>query len=172
MHPHAKHLSTFASISTSKSLTLRRVLSNANDPLLNCFWIAPIASSRKFRRMLKTAYVWQLCVVRVRKCHLEFPILFWSQKFRGCSVFWESELPPICWSAYSIITCTSLGARIKSTCGQTSIATTVRPLITHTPRWTAQAMGLQGLWVYGGGKKISAHESHKNFEKILFSLLQ
>jgi len=50
--------------------------------------------------------------------------------------------------------------------------TTVRPLITHTPRWTAQAMGFQGLWVYGGGKKISAHESQENFEKILFSPLQ
>jgi len=46
---------------------------------------------------------------------------------------------------------------------------TVGPLITHTPWWTAQTMGFQGLWVYGGGKKISTHESHENFEKILFS---
>jgi hypothetical protein len=32
--------------------------------------------------------------------------------------------------------------------------TTVEPLITHTPRWTAQGMGYEGLWVSRGMLKI------------------
>ena len=43
---------------------------------------------------------------------------------------------------------------------------TVGTLITHTPWWTVQAMGFKGLWVAGGGKKISAHESHGNLRNI------
>jgi len=66
----------------------------------------------------------------------------------------------------------SLMVTSNRTLGPTEGGGTVGPLITHTPRWTAQAMGFQGLWVYGGGKKISAHESHEIFEKILFSPLQ
>ena len=51
---------------------------------------------------------------------------------------------------------------------------TVDTLITHSLRWTVhwvQAMGFQGLWVAGGGKKISTQKSCRNFEKILFSVL-
>ena len=40
---------------------------------------------------------------------------------------------------------------------------TVKTLITHTFWWTVQAMGFQGLWVGGGGKKISAQESWQKF---------
>ena len=36
---------------------------------------------------------------------------------------------------------------------------TVKTLLTHTFRWTVQAMGFQRLWVGGGEKKISAQES-------------
>ena len=43
---------------------------------------------------------------------------------------------------------------------------TVGTLITHTPRWTVQAMGLKGLWVAGGGKEISAHKSPGNLRNI------
>ena len=43
--------------------------------------------------------------------------------------------------------------------------TTVGTLTTHTPQWTVQAMGFKGLWVAGGGKKISAHKSHGNLGK-------
>ena len=35
---------------------------------------------------------------------------------------------------------------------------TVKTLITHTCQGTVQAMGWRGLWVGGGGKKISAQE--------------
>ena len=50
----------------TSSLTLRRVLLNANAPLLNCFWIAPNPSSRNFCWILKTVYVWEHCVVWVQ----------------------------------------------------------------------------------------------------------
>ena len=40
---------------------------------------------------------------------------------------------------------------------------TVKTLITHTCRWTVQGMGFQGLWVGGGGKKISAQEIWRKF---------
>jgi len=43
-----------------------------NDPLLNCFWIAPIASSRNFRQMLKTAYSYAPANVTLKiKIHIE-----------------------------------------------------------------------------------------------------
>ncbi|KIK04402.1 hypothetical protein K443DRAFT_93313, partial [Laccaria amethystina LaAM-08-1] len=48
---------------------------------------------------------------------------------------------------------------------------TVDTLITHTPWWTVQAMGFQGLWVAGDGKEISTHKSHGKFEEILFASL-
>ena len=38
----------------------------------------------------------------------------------------------------------------------TSQISTVKTLLTHTFRWTVQAMGFQRLWVGGGEKKISA----------------
>ena len=44
------------------------------------------------------------------------------------------------------------------------IPDTVRPLITHTPWWMAQAMGYYRLWVLKGMLKI---ESKKNHEKIM-----
>ena len=39
---------------------------------------------------------------------------------------------------------------------------TVEPLLTHTPRWTARAMGYEGLWANRGMVKIDS----KNREKI------
>ena len=46
---------------------------------------------------------------------------------------------------------------------------TVSTLITHTPQWTAQAMGFQGLWVAGGGENKCSWKSWK-FEKFYFFL--
>ena len=42
---------------------------------------------------------------------------------------------------------------------------TVNSLLTHTFRWTAQAMGYKGVWVMRAGPKISLEKSWKNREK-------
>ena len=39
---------------------------------------------------------------------------------------------------------------------------TVEPLITHTPRWTAQTMPYEGLWLYRGRLKIDLKIRSKN----------
>ena len=42
---------------------------------------------------------------------------------------------------------------------------TVEPLINHTPRWMAQGMGYQRLWLWGGRLKISRFEKSQQFQK-------
>ena len=42
---------------------------------------------------------------------------------------------------------------------------TVNSLLTHTFRWTAQAMGYKGVWVMRAGPKISLEKTWKNQEK-------
>jgi hypothetical protein len=41
---------------------------------------------------------------------------------------------------------------------------TVKPLLTHTPQWTAQAMGYQGLWVVRVTPKIDLKNCEKSWK--------
>jgi hypothetical protein len=44
-----------------------------------------------------------------------------------------------------------------------SVVCTVKPLVTHTSRWTPQAIGYEGLWVGRGILKMGS----KNYKKIV-----
>jgi hypothetical protein len=37
-----------------------------------------------------------------------------------------------------------------------NLSSTVEPVLTHTPRWMAQAMGYYRLWLSRGGLKIDS----------------
>jgi hypothetical protein len=43
---------------------------------------------------------------------------------------------------------------------------TVDSLITHTPRWTAQGMGYEGVWALRAEPKISFKKLRKNQKKL------
>ena len=56
-------------------------------------------------------------------------------------------------------------ARVELAAFRFKLVFTVKTLLTHTFRWTVQAMGFQRLWVGGGEKKISAQESCLKFRE-------
>ena len=48
--------------------------------------------------------------------------------------------------------------------GESIIISTVEPLVTHTPRWTAQGMRYEGLCIWRGMLKIGL-KNHQKLEK-------